>query len=65
MSTDTNGKTVTITIDLETGTMKFSFDFDVWGLVLFLLVDRKNLPAVLLATGFAICHLIFAFVDFI
>ena len=28
-------------------------------------VDRKNLPAAMLATGFAICHLIFALVNFI
>lgn len=28
-------------------------------------VDRKNLPAVLFATGFAVCHLIFAVVNFI
>lgn len=27
--------------------------------------DRKNLPAVLFATGFAVCHLIFAIVNFI
>ncbi|MBO6032889.1 MAG: hypothetical protein J6Q22_15740 [Prevotella sp.] len=33
-------------------------------LVLFA-VDRKNLPAAMLATGFAICHLIFALVNFI
>ena len=28
-------------------------------------IDRKNLPAVLFATGFAVCHLIFAIVNFI
>lgn len=28
-------------------------------------VDRKNLPAILFATGFAVCHLIFAVVNFI
>lgn len=27
--------------------------------------DRKNLPAVLFATGFAVCHLIFAIMNFI
>ena len=27
--------------------------------------DRKNFPAVLFATGFAVCHLIFAIVNFI
>ena len=27
--------------------------------------DRKNFPAVLLATGFAVCHLIFGIVNFI
>ena len=27
--------------------------------------DRKNLPAVLFATGFAVCHLIFAMMNFI
>lgn len=27
--------------------------------------DRKNLPALLFATGFAVCHLIFAVVNFI
>ena len=27
--------------------------------------DRKNLPAALFATGFAVCHLIFAIVNFI
>lgn len=27
--------------------------------------DRKNLPAVLFATGFAVCHLIFGIVNFI
>jgi hypothetical protein len=27
--------------------------------------DRKNLPAAILASGFAICHLIFAIVYFI
>lgn len=27
--------------------------------------DRKNLPAVLLASGFTICHLVFAIVNFI
>ena len=28
-------------------------------------IDRKNLPAVLFALGFAICHLVFAIVNFI
>lgn len=28
-------------------------------------VDRKNLPAVMFATGFAVCHLIFAIVNYI
>ena len=28
-------------------------------------IDRKNLPAAVLASGFAICHLIFAIVNFI
>ena len=28
-------------------------------------IDRRNLPAVLFATGFAICHLIFAIINFI
>ena len=27
--------------------------------------DRKNVPAILFATGFAVCHLIFAIVNFI
>ena len=27
--------------------------------------DRKNLPAVLFATGFAVCHLIFAIVNYL
>ena len=28
-------------------------------------IDRKNLPAVLFAVGFAVCHLIFAIVNYI
>ena len=28
-------------------------------------IDRKNLPAIVFATGFAVCHLIFAVVNFI
>ena len=28
-------------------------------------VDRKNLPAIILASGFSICHLFFAIVNFI
>ena len=28
-------------------------------------IDRKNFPAVLFATGFAVCHLIFAMMNFI
>ena len=54
---------------------KYRFGFDFWGLILFLIVmlpnfilfaiDRKNLPAVLFALGFAICHLVFAIVNFI
>jgi len=28
-------------------------------------VDRKNLPAVLFATGFTVCHLVFGIVNFI
>ena len=27
--------------------------------------DRKNFPAVLFATGFAVCHLVFAIVNFV
>ena len=43
---------------------KYSFGFDYWGLVLFLMVmlpnfiwfaiDRKNLPAIIFATGFTV-----------
>ena len=32
---------------------------------IFFSADRKNLPALLFATGFAVCHLIFAVVNFI
>ncbi len=32
---------------------------------IFFAADRKNLPALLFATGFAVCHLIFAVVNFI
>ena len=28
-------------------------------------IDRKNLPAILFATAFAVCHLVFAVVNFI
>ena len=28
-------------------------------------IDRKNLPAVLFATGFAVCHLIFGIMNFV
>ena len=34
-------------------------------LAFILFADRKNFPAVLFATGFAVCHLIFAIVNFI
>ena len=56
---------------------QYRFGFDPWGLLLFLLTvspclafiffaaDRKNLPAILFATVFAVCHLVFAVVNFV
>lgn len=32
---------------------------------IFFAIDRKNLPAILLSSGFAICHLLFAIINFI
>ena len=53
----------------------YRFGFDPWGLLLFLLVmfpnfiwfaaDRRNIPAALFATVFAVCHLVFAVVNFV
>ena len=55
--------------------MYYSGIVNAWGILLltippclaFILfaIDRKNLPAVLFASGFAICHLVFAIVNFI
>ena len=56
---------------------QYRFVFDPWGLLLFLLTvppclafilfaaDRKNLPAVLFATMFTVCHCIFGVVNFV
>lgn len=56
---------------------QYRFVFDPWGLLLFLLtlklclalilfaIDRKNLPAVIFATVFAVCHLVFGVVNFV
>ena len=58
-------------------TSHYRFGFDFWGLLLFLLtlppclafilfaIDRKNLPAVVLAACFAVCHCVFGVVNFI
>ena len=54
------------------GTMfrQYKFGFDVWGLIVFVVVMIPTfiwaaLPAVVFVSGFAICHLIFAVVNFI
>lgn len=56
---------------------QYRFGFDPWGLLLFLLTvspclafiffaaDRKNLLAILFAVVFAVCHLVFAVVNFV
>jgi hypothetical protein len=41
--------------------LKYRFGIDVWGLALFLLLMIPTL----LAAGFAVCHLVFAIVNFI
>ncbi len=53
----------------------YRFGFDFWGLLLFLLVmlphfiwfatNRNNIPAVLSAIGFTVCHVIFGVVNFV
>lgn len=56
---------------------QYRFVFDPWGLLFFLLtlklclalilfaINRKNLPAMALATGFMVCHLIFGVVNLV
>ncbi len=58
-------------------TSRYRFGFDFWGLLLFLLtlppclafnlfaIDRKNLPAVVLAAGFTVCHCVFGVVNYL
>ena len=53
----------------------YRFGFDFWGLLLFLLVmlphfiwfatNRNNIPAVLSAIDFTVCHVIFGVVNFV
>ena len=58
-------------------TSRYCFGFDFWGLLFFLLtipsclafilfaIGRKNLPAVVLAASFTVCHCIFGVVNYL